>query len=213
MISANVIADMIGAITGGTSDIAKLGIKIIEAPFDIRNKFFWDNFKYFIDNIYLTDEEKDKLRDKLVVNGDYDNVKRIIYNIYNIDIKKKVDYIIYATRSLLDEKITSTDYFRICNAITIIIYEDLIYLKENIDKKNLHYDMTVQALMNVGVVTRDQIPAESAYNYMFTPFAKQLYENAICPEDHHLIDIKEPSHSMMYKEVSEEDIRDLFERK
>ena len=61
MISTNVIADMVGAITGGTSDIAKLGIKIIEAPFDIRNKFFWDNFEYFIDNVYLTNEEKEKL--------------------------------------------------------------------------------------------------------------------------------------------------------
>lgn len=207
------MATMVGAFFGSPSAIIKAGEKILKAPFDLRNKFFWDNYEYFLSQIKLTDNEREELRNKLVVDGDYEeNTKRIIYTIYNVDMKKKIDYIVYATRSLMDEKISVDDYFRICNTIVAVIYEDLVYLKDNIDKKELDYNMSVQALLNVGVVTRGQDPTNPEYSYFFTPYAEKIYKFAICPEDHHNIAFQNPKPASYLEETSKDEIRGLFNK-
>lgn len=211
MVDSNIIFKCIGALTGSFSDMGELSKEMISCPFLIQNKFFWDNFKYFLKRIHLTEEEKEILRNKLTVDGNYnDNAKRIIYVLSDIDTEKKVDYVIYATKSLMDGKIEIDEYFRVCNAITTLIYEDLQFLKANIDNNNLRYGLAVQALMNAGIISRNQSPMELEYSYSFTPFAEKIYKNAICPEDHHDLRIGEPKPRDAVEIASNEDIDNMF---
>ena len=122
---------------------------VINSPFFIHEQIFWIKLSMFLDGINLSDDDRATFRAKLSENGTtQENAERLIILIDRTDTKKKIRYFINATRCLLADFITSSEYFRICDLITNTLYEDLEFLGKNISSKDLAYSYFVQGLLN-----------------------------------------------------------------
>ena len=74
------------------------------------------------------------------------------------------------------KEILLTDYFRICQVVSITLEEDLIYLKEhilNVDKikNDVPYNTTVQGLLTSGLMYQTLLRLNGGQGYYFTNIA------------------------------------------
>lgn len=85
--SANLLEDILNALLGNPISLGKVFLAFSKSPFFIREQIFWTKFEAFLDGVYLDENDRDKLRTKLVEDGNAkDNAFRLLNS---IDIAEK----------------------------------------------------------------------------------------------------------------------------
>ena len=178
--SKNLLEDSIGAILGDPIAVGKIIVAIGRSPFFIREQLFWAKLRAYLDGVYLEEDDKGKLRAKLLEVGEKDeSIQRLIQCIDGAETQKKIDYIVNATRCLLADFIDKPTFFRVCHAITHTLEEDLAYLSVHIDDVDLLYNVNVQGLLTTGLMYQSVIDADGEPKYSFTSIAKIVDQYAV----------------------------------
>ena len=150
------------------------------------------------------------------------NGMRIFEYIGKIDTDDTLQFMINATRSFLLGLIKISDYFRIAKALTDSLYEDLIYLSEHITEADeIQGNIQVLALSRAGLMIEAGIDGnedvENQY-YVFTTLGRLVDRYAISFENEERYKWYENKVSTpkLYdtgmEEISEEEVRNLFEK-
>lgn len=177
--SIDLLSDVIEAVQGNPLSIGKIILTLTKSPFLIREKLFWSKLERYLNGVYISEEDRAKLRAKLVENGSCDeNAKRLIECIDRAETIQKIQYLINATRCFLTDFIDRTTFFRICRAITGTMDEDLLFLRDHISESNFESNSNVQGLFVSGLVTFSVIGGEQTL-YSFTPIASLVDQYAI----------------------------------
>lgn len=178
--TVDLLADLIEAIQGNPVSVGKVIYTLEKMPFLIRESLFWSKMEKYLKGVYVSEEDRSKLRAKLVEDGSSDeNAKRLLECIDRAETTQKIRYLINATRCLLADFIDRTTFFRICRAITGTIDEDLLFVRDHIlENKNFEYSQAIQGLFISGLVTFSVIGGEPT-QYAFTPLAEDVDRFAI----------------------------------
>ena len=199
--SINILEDVINAVLGDPVSIGKIIIALTKSPFFIREQLFWTKMEIFLNGVYLSEDDCEKLSVKLTKDGEKDdNAFRLVESIDKAETQQKIRYIINATRCLLKELIDRSTYFRICHAITNTLDEDLVFLGAHISEENIPYSLYTQGLFVTGLMYQSVIDGNGEQKYSFTSIAKIVdryavsYENVErYPDTKVLDDIQVPS--------------------
>lgn len=80
--SANLLEDILNALLGNPISLGKVFLTFSKSPFFIREQIFWTKFEAFLDGVYLDENDRDKLRTKLIEDGNAkDNAFRLLDSI------------------------------------------------------------------------------------------------------------------------------------
>lgn len=179
----DLLSEIISALLGDHVSAAKAMFTLSTAPFLLHERLFWEKMEQYLDGVYLSDNDCAILCAKLMENGSTDeNAKRLIECIGRAETKRKIRFLINATRCFLADFIDRTAFFRICSAISNTIDEDLLYLKANIEHTNFRYTDAVQGLLVSGLVTFSVLGGEETL-YSFTPLARMVDRYAVSYDD------------------------------
>ncbi len=175
------LADAVSALLGDPVAAGKIMLSLMESPFFFQEKLFWQKFELFIYGIDMNEEERAKFCAKLTEDGTKgDNPYRLLQAINHAETRRKVDFLINASRTMGAGFIDLTTYFRMCHAITDTLEEDLIFLSEHIqDEGDFGYSDTIQGLLNVGLMRQKVFDANGNNRFVFTPFADTIDQFAI----------------------------------
>ena len=175
----NFVENAINALLGNPVAFTKILEAVANSPFFIREQMFWTKLAMFLDGIYLSDNDCVKLRAKLAEDGnEQENAEHLITLIDRVETKKKNQYFINATLSLMQDRISLPDYFRICHGIAYTLDEDLIFMTEHIQEDAMPMNIHVHGLMASGLMYHSSIPALIKY-YSFTEAAHLIDKYAI----------------------------------
>jgi hypothetical protein len=183
--SIELATDLLEALILSPSAIKKVICSAIGIRATIRDKVFVSNLNRFLMGLNLDDKRQRELREALEENDKpIENVNRILLCIDKIETNKKIDFLIYATKALMDKHIFLADYFRICQIISNTLDEDLIYLKENIlneDEINndVPYNTNVQGLLTSGLMYQTILKLNGGQGYYFTNIAVMVDKYAL----------------------------------
>lgn len=154
-----------------------------QAPFLYPTWKFWNNVDKFFNGGMLSNEDKQKLIKKLSSDKNKnETVEKIITIIKNIDANRKMAYILNSTKALANDRITLTEYFRICHVIMNTLDEDLQFLKAHIHEEDLLYSVEISGLVVSGLAYVSGFREKEVLNYSFTPIAKAVNECALIGE-------------------------------
>lgn len=157
---------------------------------------FWDNMAKFFNSGILTDDDKQKLVEKVSSEKNKEEVGRqIIELVSNVNSNKKLAYIINATKSLANDAVDLPTYFRICHIISNSLDEDLRFLGEHISESEVPYSIEVSGLQTAGLVYFKSADESGIQIYAFNALAHILNECAIKfdgTEPIEKIDLNEP---------------------
>lgn len=188
--SGDVISDSVDALLGNPTSYAKLLLTLSKAPFFMKEQLFWSKFEHFLNGAFLSEDDSAKFRAFLVENGcESENARRLIAYIDHSETLTKVEYLINATRCLLSEFISISDYYRICHCIKNSLEEDLVFLREHVLENNngdidYPYNDCVQGLLTSGLMYQSTIDAGEGDNrYSFVPFADKVDRYAVSYHD------------------------------
>lgn len=151
----------------------------------LREQLFWNKFSKFLEGIYHSEDDINNLRAKFSKYGTKEeNAERLINYIDRAENQNKVQYLINATRCLLMDFISMPEYFRICNAVTYTLYEDLQFLKTHIQCSELEYNEYVQGLLASGLMYQSVIDGNNGeHRYSFTAIAVLVDMYAVSYDD------------------------------
>lgn len=112
-----------------------------------------------------------------------ENALRLMDYITKSDTEKKLDFIINAVRAYqYNKEITEEIFFRIIDVISGTLYEDLIFLAENISKEKIKGNINVIALAEKGMVIKTGFEGEDEpedQEYTITKLGKWVVRYAI----------------------------------
>lgn len=169
----NLLEDFIGALSGNKLSIGKAIGTFVKFPYLVREHMLWANMELFIQGVYIEDEDVDKLRAKLSEHySKDDNYRRLLMCIDRAETRSKIDYLINATRNLMDDKINREEYFRISQAIVETLPEDLEFLKDNFSDEEIFYNINVQGLVKSGLMIQTTYNANGEQGFLFTEAAE-----------------------------------------
>ena len=182
--SKNLLGDTLDAILGDPISAGKIMLALASSPFFIRDQLFWTKIEAFLDGVYLEEDDCATLRAKLTENGEkQENALRLVECIDRVETRKKIGYLINATRCLMVNFIDHPTYFRICHAVTHTLQEDLEYLGEHIFEEELPYSVNVQGLLTSGLMYQSVIDGNADQKYSFTPLANTVDQYAVSYEN------------------------------
>ena len=223
-IGKEIVENAIGALQADPIACNNLKEIIVKSPFSLRDQFFWNRFYNFLRGVYLSPDDAIALSSKLFANDNDKkrNGMRIFEYIGKIDTDDTLQFMINATRSFLLGLIKISDYFRIAKALTDSLYEDLIYLSEHITEADeIQGNIQVLALSRAGLMIEAGIDGnedvENQY-YVFTTLGRLVDRYAISFENEERYKWYENKVSTpkLYdtgmEEISEEEVRNLFEK-
>lgn len=183
----NFALDSISALTGDIAAIGRIILTLRKAPFLFREQIFWSKMEQFLKGVYQKPDDigllKKKL-DEMVTN----NSLRLIESIDRAETNRKIQYLINATRCLMNDLISRPMFFRICHAICQVIDEDLQFLKQCNDIVTIPYSIEVQGLLSSGLLYRSVIDGGQANEgeangdngeYSLTPLGRAVKEYAL----------------------------------
>ena len=175
------LADSVSALLGDPVAAGEIMISLVKSPLFFREKLFWTKFECFLSGVDMNENDRAEFCARLTEDGKKgDNPYRLLQAIDHAETRQKVDFLINASRSLGAGFIELPTYFRICNAITGTLEEDLLFLADHIqDDSNFGYSDTIQGLLNVGLVYQSVIDGNGDNRYSFTPFADTLDRFAV----------------------------------
>lgn len=173
----NLASDIYDALNGDVMAIARIIYALTNGVLSLSENIFWEKFEAFLTGIDLEEDELANFCKILSEDGTKkENITRVIDTIDKIDVQSKALFLANASRCLCAGMIDRTLYFRFCHALKSSLYEDLLFLQENIlsDEKYVYSD-EVQGLLNVGLMYRsfDGNNGEDDL-YSFTPLAKDF---------------------------------------
>lgn len=182
--ATDLLEDIVGAVQGDLFSVGKIIVTLAKSPLLFREKLFWSKMELFLKGVFLSEDDRAKLRAKLVEDGSSDeNAKRLIECIDRAETAQKIQYLINATRCLLADFIDRTLFFRICRVVISTADEDLLFVRDHIlSAKNMEYSYAIQGLFVSGLVTFSVIGGETT-QYTFTPLAEDVDRFAISFED------------------------------
>ena len=97
--SKNLLGDTLDAILGDPISAGKIMLALASSPFFIRDQLFWTKIEAFLDGVYLEEDDCATLRAKLTENGEkQENALRLVECIDRVETRKKIGYLINATR-------------------------------------------------------------------------------------------------------------------
>lgn len=219
-VTKDFLGDALDTLFGNPLSGAKLLSTIIQSPFLLREKIFWNKFSKFLGGVYQSERDKEYLREKFegyVTKGE--NAERLISYIDRADTSRKIDYLIHVTRCLLTDVIDISTYFRVCNAVIYTLQEDLIFLKENIGKENIGFNECVQGLLTAGLMYQSVLDEKGEHQYSFTRLAELTNACAINYVPDNLSAIQSLKDSKFVKKITvtdndepitKEDIESIF---
>ena len=218
----NFVENAVNALFGNLVAFEKCFEAVINSPLFIREQIFWTKLSMFLDGVNLSDDDRATFRAKLSENGTMqENAERLIILIDRTDTKKKIRYFINATRCLLADFITSSEYFRICDLITSTLYEDLEFLGKNISSKEFEYSYFVQGLLNLGLMCQSVIDSNTGnHKYSFTALAELVDEYAVSYDNDvrypnpkcRKREILPPQIDLQPKKASDEEIQEMLDK-
>lgn len=154
--------------------------KCIEVGGNITNLLFYNKLQDFLNNVSEIPYEK---RIKFItehVNGkEQEFSKRLIEEIDSINDGKKIYFISNLFKALMDERIDENKFYRLVHIIRSAMYEDLIYMKNNINRKEIVTSTSVLALNNLGLMYQSVIDANNPGKYNFLDLAKEVVKYAL----------------------------------
>ena len=189
-----------------------------KAPFLHSDCKFWGNMDKFFNGGILSDEDKQKLIEKLsdIKNND-ENEKRFLDLISKVDTDKKLVYILNATKALLNDEINLSIYFRICHVVINTLEEDLKFLKAHIAEKKVKYSIEVGGLMTAGIVYDSGVSESSGVRYSFNALAEIINAYALMGNGENAIrefDIDKPPQTTFFTSdnvATDEDISEMLD--
>lgn len=203
--------DAASALFGDPVSAAKAITALFKSPIMLQNYIFWTKFRMYLEDIYTDDETSQKLSAVFAENEEQiEFAERIISAVDKIETKSKVLYISNLTRALLQKFICKDDYYRFIWCIVNIPHEDLIYLSENIECKDIFDNIHLRFLEKFSLVTRENVPMftkqqieqeQDCYKYNFIDFAKALDKFSLSygTEKYKYSDIQPPLSSQMIR--------------
>ncbi len=167
--------------------ILKIGKNLIALPHLIQQELFWKKFYKYIMGIKEDPKFAVKFAEKITNAEDRSEFSRRIISIVDkIEETEKIDFIINATRALCWNRITRSEFFRICHAIEKVYIDDLIFILENYSpKKHFAEDISVTELTSFGLMWQEIYGSgslgsnEVPKTHIFTDFGKLVYNNAL----------------------------------
>ena len=188
-----------------------------KAPFLYPEWKFWDNMDKFFNSGILTDDDKQKLGEKVSSEKNKEEVvRKIIELVGNVNTNKKLAYIINATKSLANDAVELPTYFRICHTISNSLDEDLRFLGEHISESEVPYSIEVSGLQTAGLVYFKSADESGNQVYAFNALANAVNEYAIRSDGTEVIekfDLNEPPDLKNFasENLSEDDIWKMFD--
>lgn len=165
--SKNFIEDLIAALLGDPISLAKVLCAIKNSPKFISQQIFFENFTAILEGSFYSEEESRKFSALLAEGGDKeDKAKRVVKIIDGLDSKKKANFIINLTRSLLADFISVTEYLRLCLAIKNTLEEDLIFLSENITEDMIEASVETISLAGSGLMYMSVVGEPCYYSFL-----------------------------------------------
>lgn len=195
-------------VTGGIDSYSKLISKMSSFAFGFNTMFFMAKLKMYIEGVFEPDDNaKRKLAKKLVNDKEkLEYIHIVLKAIDEVETDSKMSYIINLSLALMNDFIQKEDFYRMIMAIKRLLNQDLIYMAENINQKNLKNNVHVDALLYNGLVYISNIPIDDQPEvYNFTELAKKInkfaFEYDVQNECFHIENndtkaLSENSHSM-----------------
>lgn len=120
---------------GNPEEFGEKVIALIKEARSIPDMILWTNLYYFLQEGDFDYGQLRKLSAKLEESGNrHDNAAHIVYTINKIDDPKKAGIISRLTQSVINSQIDLALYFRLIKAVDNMIYSDMQYLSENVEK-------------------------------------------------------------------------------
>ena len=174
------IATTILAIMGFPAAQIQIGVLLAKGAISIPDWLFYNKLDKFLRGLELSDRDRADMRAFLASKGcATDNCIRIMNCINMVESEKKIEFICNATRCALANEMDLQLYFRIVNAINVLMEDDIEFLAENIHSIKVpaenHFESNrhTQALFTVGAMKIITTVWENG-DYAFTPFAKLI---------------------------------------
>lgn len=182
--STDMLSDVHKAFQGDGIAISRIIYTLSQMPFIFRERLFWSKMEQFLNSVYLNENDCSALRAKLAAYGEEEkNIYRLIAYIDRAETKKKIRYLINVTRCLLTGFIDLDTYFRICNAVTYTLEEDLQYLRNHITEDNIAYNASTQGLYANGLMYQSTIEVSGRQFFSFSPIGKMVDRYAVSYDD------------------------------
>ena len=122
-------------------DFGKNMIELMNQTKSIPDMILWNNFYLFLQEGNFDYDILRKLAVKLEESGNkQENAASIVYAINRVDDPRKAKFISWLTLSLINYEITFDNYFRLVKAVENLVYVDLMYLSENVEKVTIDSD-------------------------------------------------------------------------
>ena len=189
-----------------------------QAPFLYPTWKFWNNVDKFFNGGMLSNEDKQKLIKKLSSDKNKnETVEKIITIIKNIDANRKMAYILNSTKALANDRITLTEYFRICHVIMNTLEEDLQFLKTHVKDDVVEYYVEVGGLMTSGLAYHTSVGDDNKPRYKFTDLAKLVNSCAINGDALNRIEdfnLNDPAKNVSFEineKITVEEIQNIFD--
>lgn len=163
------------AVTGNPFALAQIMTKVAGTCFLIPNALFVTKLTGFLNGVELSEKDREKMRKKLGPDGSSEYAHRLVELINQCESERKVKYLSNATRALIDDCIDRQLYFRVCNVVTQLIEEDLVFLRDHVleGDRTYPYSIEVQSLASMGLMLQ-RARADASLDYTFTSLAKQV---------------------------------------
>lgn len=170
-VSLSLTSDYYDAINGDIMAIARIIYTLASGAMTLSENIFWGKFESFLNGADMSEDELATFCKILSEDGTkQENITRVIDTIDKIDIQSKALFLANASRCLSAKMIDRPLYFRFCHILKNSLYEDLLFLRENVlSGKDFPYDDTIQGLLNIGLMYQRNDEA-----YAFTPLAKDF---------------------------------------
>ena len=179
------IATCILALMGLPTAQEQIGELLGKSAISIPDWLFYNKLNNFLKGIELSDNDRAKMRAFLATKGsETDNCLRIMNYINTAESEKKIAFISNATRCALNYEMDLRIYFRVVNAVNMLMEDDMEFLARNIslfekqDDNHLKQNNHTQALFTVGAM-RIITDVRKAGEYSFTSFGKILDASTI----------------------------------
>lgn len=127
-------------------DFGKNIIELMHQTKSIPDMILWNNFYLFLQEGNFDYDILRKLAVRLEESGNkQENATCIVYTINRVDDPRKAKFISWLTLSLINNEIDFDNYFRLVKTVENLVYADLIYISENVEKvmidsDNIHID-------------------------------------------------------------------------
>lgn len=116
-------------------DFGKNVVELMHQTKSIPDMILWNNLYLFLQEGNFDYDLLRKLAAKLEESGNkQENAACIVYTVNRIDDPRKAKFISWLTLSVINEKLDLDNYFRLIKAIENLVYNDLLYLSENVEK-------------------------------------------------------------------------------